>query len=207
MLEHGYINDNPNTKIPRAVAKFPNLGVDFWNVTSVPLEHIGNIRTTVKMADVVGGGLVVNGMVRIQTKTLAPALRVNILTLLVVRKARGTGPYTIAWSNTAAFLPLRNFTTADSYAAVLNIVAADSKGQQEEEDALPAVYRNSPELLAGYRAQRAILRRHLGSLDAAAIEFPFTAAGFGTSGLNKPLSRGSVTLAPSSGTGNTSSSQ
>ncbi|KAK8080043.1 hypothetical protein PG997_007861 [Apiospora hydei] len=62
VLEHGYINDSPNTKIPRAVAKFPKLGVDFWNVTSAPLENLGNIRTTVQMADVVGGGSVVNGM-------------------------------------------------------------------------------------------------------------------------------------------------
>lgn len=74
MLEHGYINDNPNTKIPRATAKFPNLGVDFWNVTSAPLEHLGNIQTPVRMADVVGGGSVVNGMVRRETKNpFAPA--------------------------------------------------------------------------------------------------------------------------------------
>ncbi|KAK7956697.1 uncharacterized protein PG986_005919 [Apiospora aurea] len=49
-------------KIPRAVARFPNLGVDFWDVTSAPLENLGNIRTPVRMADVVGGGSVVNGM-------------------------------------------------------------------------------------------------------------------------------------------------
>ena len=122
-------------------------------------------------------------------------------------EARGTGPYTVAFSNTAAFLPLRNFTSAEGFAAIMNTVAVgggergreeEEEEEEEEEKALPAVYRSSPELLAGFRAQRAILRRHLGGLDAAAIEFPFTAAGFGTSGLNKPLSRGTVTIAPSS---------
>lgn len=104
-----------------------------------------------------------------------------------------TGPYTVAFSNTAAFLPLRNFTTSASYAAVMD-AAAD---QQEEESSLPPLYRTSPELLAGYRAQRAILLRHFGAPDAAAIEIPFTAAGFGSSVLTKPWSRGTVTLAPS----------
>ncbi|KAK8051484.1 choline dehydrogenase-like protein [Apiospora rasikravindrae] len=413
VLEHGYINDSPNTKIPRAVAKFPNLGIDTWNVTSAPLENVGNIRTTVQMADVVGGGSVINGMFAdrgaradydaweelgnegwgfdgllpyfrksstltppspehvseygIQTdpagytdgplqvgfpttmfpdlknmtaalnahgvgtsrdpatgepsgsfgrptpSTRVPRPNLHLVTGHTVNKilfdddlaatgvsvtprpnsdgggvdiafnisatqevilaagaistpkllqlsgvgpravleaagvplrldlpsvganfqdhpqvmaswnltgglafpnpgtlasnatynasawdeyeAHGTGPYTVAFSNTAAFLPLRNFTTSASYAAIMESVAVS----EEEMKGLPGVYHSSPELLAGYRAQRAILRRHLGGLDAAAIEFPFTAAGFGTSGLNKPLSRGTVTLAPSTG--------
>ncbi|KAK8028651.1 GMC oxidoreductase, partial [Apiospora marii] len=434
VLEHGYINDGPNTKIPRATAKFPNLGVDFWNVTSAPVEHLGNYRHPVRMADVVGGGSVVNGMfadrgakadydaweelgnkgwgfdgllpyfrksstlgpvspehVReygIQTdpagytdgplhvgfpSTMFPDLKnmtaalnaygvatppnpatggavgllwapntldtrtgtrsharaayydpiakarpnLHLVTGHTMNKillddkltatgvsvssrsnssvsssgaasfgvratkevilaagaistpkllqlsgvgpravleaagvplrldlpavganfqdhpqvfgawnltgglafpnpgtlatnasynasawteyeAHGTGPYTVAFSNTAAFLPLRNFTSDAAFAAIMDSVAVGGERQRDEEEALPAVYRSSPELLAGFRAQREILRRHLGGLDAAAIEFPFTAAGFGTSGLNKPLSRGTVTLAPSS---------
>ncbi|KAK8128147.1 hypothetical protein PG984_009255 [Apiospora sp. TS-2023a] len=433
VLEHGYINDSPDTKIPHAVAKFPNVAVDFWNVTSAPLEHLGNIRTPVRMADVVGGGSVVNGMfadrgakadydaweelgnkgwgfdgllpyfrksstlgpvspeqareygiqtdptgytdgplqvgfpsimypdlknmtaalnahgvatpanpatggaigllwapntldtrtgtrsharaayydpiaknrpnlhvvtghtvnkilldenltatgvsvtprsssngaaafeVRATTEVILAAGAISTPKLLQLSgvgpravlkaagvplrldlpavganfqdhpqafglwnltaglafpnpgslagnpsynasawaeyEAHGTGPYTVSSSSTAAFLPLRNFTSAASFAAIMDTVAgaaSSNKRQTEEEDALPTVYRTSPELLAGYRAQRAIQRRLLGSLDAAAIEFPFTAAGFGTSGLNKPFSRGTVTLAPSS---------
>ncbi|KAK6852487.1 hypothetical protein PG995_011038 [Apiospora arundinis] len=108
-------------------------------------------------------------------------------------QAHGTGPYTVAFSNTAAFLPLRNFTDA----AAFNTVMGNTADQHVEENALPAIYRTSRELLAGYRAQRAILLRHFGSLDAAAMEFPFMAAGFGASVLTKPWSRGTVTLARS----------
>ncbi|KAK8090666.1 choline dehydrogenase [Apiospora phragmitis] len=201
VLEHGYINDSPNTMIPRAVAKFPNLGIDFWNVTSAPLEKLQNLRTTVQMADVVGANFqdhpqmmaswnLTSGLAVPNPGTLASNATYNASAWAEYEGNR-TGPYTVAWSNTAAFLPLRNFTSAAAYAAIMDAVAdpGSSKRRQEDEELIA---------LAGYRAQRAILRRHLGSPDAAAIEYPLTAGGLGTSGLNKPLSRGTITLAPSS---------
>ncbi|RYP16596.1 hypothetical protein DL765_005057 [Monosporascus sp. GIB2] len=61
VVEHGYIDNNPYTQIPQAVAQFPNTA-ELWNVTSAPEPYLGGSTFAVRMASVVGGGSVVNGM-------------------------------------------------------------------------------------------------------------------------------------------------
>lgn len=62
MIEHGYIDDGPLTKIPHAaVTDYPNAAL--WGVRSAPVEHLNNATFGVTLADVVGGGSVINGMV------------------------------------------------------------------------------------------------------------------------------------------------
>ncbi|RYP73812.1 hypothetical protein DL771_003390 [Monosporascus sp. 5C6A] len=61
VVEHGYIDNNPYTQIPQAVAQFPNTA-ELWNVTSTPEPYLGGSTFPVRMASVVGGGSVVNGM-------------------------------------------------------------------------------------------------------------------------------------------------
>ncbi|RYP52733.1 hypothetical protein DL768_002162 [Monosporascus sp. mg162] len=61
VVEHGYIDNNPYTQIPQAVAQFPDTA-ELWNVTSAPEPYLGGSTFPVRMASVVGGGSVVNGM-------------------------------------------------------------------------------------------------------------------------------------------------
>ena len=64
VIEHGYINDGPPTRVPY-LANSNNLAV-MWGVTSAPQENLNNSTFPVLVASVVGGGSVVNGMVYIR---------------------------------------------------------------------------------------------------------------------------------------------
>jgi choline dehydrogenase-like flavoprotein len=98
-----------------------------------------------------------------------------------------SGPWTVSRCNALAFLTFKQITSK-----YREITAAISF--QKPEDFLPKRYSNSPTLLAGYLAQRSILlSQYLG--DTAAIsEFAIQPSGRATVALQKPLSRGTISL-------------
>lgn len=100
--------------------------------------------------------------------------------------ANKTGPYTRAQGNSVAFLSLSTITS--SVTTLLADLAA-----QLPRTYLPAIYSDSA-LLKGFTAQRDILVKQLAQADVAAIEFPFSGAGFVPNAVQKPLSRGTVYL-------------
>ncbi|KAB2570998.1 putative choline dehydrogenase protein [Lasiodiplodia theobromae] len=100
--------------------------------------------------------------------------------------ANKTGPYTRAQGNSVAFLSLSTITS--SVTTLLADLAA-----QIPRTYLPAIYSDSA-LLKGFNAQRDILVKQLAQADVAAIEFPFSGAGFVPNAVQKPLSRGTVYL-------------
>lgn len=71
---------------------------------------------------------------------------------------------------------------------------ASSLQGQDALEFLPSEYSESPELLRGFLAQRAILANHLTRADAGAIEVPMGGSPGGAVALQKPLSRGTVTI-------------
>ncbi|OJD32283.1 choline dehydrogenase [Diplodia corticola] len=104
-----------------------------------------------------------------------------------------SGPYTRAQGNSVAFLPLHTVTDAGS------TLVADLKAQVPTEH-LPSIYTDSA-LQKGFKAQRDILAAQLLAGSVAAIEFPFSGAGFVPNAVQKPLSRGTVYLNASDPTG------
>ena len=60
---------------------------------------------------------------------------------------------------------------------------------------LPSAYADAG-LLAGFKAQRTLLIQALSSNKSAVHEFPFNGGGRATAALQKPLSRGTITLDP-----------
>jgi choline dehydrogenase-like flavoprotein len=61
---------------------------------------------------------------------------------------------------------------------------------------LPSIYSTSPTLLAGFLAQRAILSIRYLQSDAAVLETPFSGLPTSAWALEKPVSRGTVTIRP-----------
>ncbi|KAL1614875.1 hypothetical protein SLS54_009429 [Diplodia seriata] len=108
-------------------------------------------------------------------------------------QANKSGPYTRSQGNSVAFLPLQ--TVADDAAALV----ADLKAQAPAEH-LPAIYSDGS-LMKGFKAQRDIVAQQLADGSVAAIEFPFSGAGFVPNAVQKPLSRGTVYLNASDPTG------
>ena len=98
-----------------------------------------------------------------------------------------TGPWTYGRGNALLFLPFKDFSS--SYA---NITALISK--QDATAYLPERYTKSNTLLKGFLAQRKILIEHYLSDYAAAGEYPIQPWGRATTALQKPLSRGTLTL-------------
>ncbi|CAO2655551.1 Nn.00g043540.m01.CDS01 [Neocucurbitaria sp. VM-36] len=105
-----------------------------------------------------------------------------------------TGPITQAHGSSLAFLSLQ--TVSKNYAQIVNTVKS-----QNVRDYLPAVYSDSA-LLRGFSKQRDIIANLHSRSDAAVGEFPMVAFGLATSCLQRPLSRGTVTLDPNNKYGN-----
>ncbi|KAI9647789.1 hypothetical protein NHQ30_004177 [Ciborinia camelliae] len=97
-----------------------------------------------------------------------------------------TGPYTQAESPDAVFLPLSQFSSKSQ-----EII--DQVRSQNVSDYLPDIYADKA-LLNGYLAQRDLILNHFSRSDAAAIEIPIGATGPGACAVEKPLSRGTITL-------------
>ncbi|KAK8004709.1 hypothetical protein PG990_010746 [Apiospora arundinis] len=107
--------------------------------------------------------------------------------------ANKSGPITLTSSSNQVLLSL---------AQVLgnNATQADYMVQeflsQEAEGYLPELYRSSPELVAGFVAQRAIIAELLASPNASVTQASIQGSGRAPNVLLKPLSRGTVTLSP-----------
>ncbi|TGO31990.1 hypothetical protein BHYA_0370g00020 [Botrytis hyacinthi] len=101
------------------------------------------------------------------------------------------GPYTQGTSPDAAFIPLSQLTSQSQ-----DII--DQARAQNVSNYLPSIYLNNSALLKGYLAQRDIILDHFSRTDAAVIEIPIGTTGPGACAVKKPLSRGTITLSPSS---------
>lgn len=104
-----------------------------------------------------------------------------------------SGPYTRAQGNSVAFIPLHTITDQIS-------TLVSSLTKQVAKTYLPSIYSDSA-LLKGFQAQRDILAKQFAAGSVAAIEFPFSGAGFVPNAVQKPLSRGTVYLNASNPTG------
>jgi choline dehydrogenase-like flavoprotein len=102
-------------------------------------------------------------------------------------KANRTGPWTFGRGNAALFLAFKDFSS--KYA---NITALVTK--QNAIAYLPERYSRNKALLKGFMAQREILIGHYLSDDAATGEYPIQPWGRATTAIQKPLSRGTLTL-------------
>lgn len=102
-----------------------------------------------------------------------------------------TGPLTQARGNALAFIPLPEVAPA-SYANISSQVSA-----QANDAYLPAIYKGSKKLLAGVAAQRKVLASLYSNTKAGIAEYGIPAAGNGLLvALQKPLSRGTITINP-----------
>lgn len=99
-----------------------------------------------------------------------------------------TGPITQAHGSSLAFLSLQ--TISDKYASIVSSIK-----KQNARSFLPSVYSDS-KLLAGFNRQRDIIANLHSRADAAVAEFPMVAFGLAIGALQRPLSRGTITLNP-----------
>ncbi|GAB1317802.1 Glucose-methanol-choline oxidoreductase N-terminal domain-containing protein [Madurella fahalii] len=101
------------------------------------------------------------------------------------------GPYTLAASNTAIFLPLANIT--GDYRSVANSIramVADGSAASH----LPADYQTDPAMILGYEKQLSVLADLVEDAGAPSMETPFS-TGTGLRAIHlHPLSRGTVRL-------------
>jgi choline dehydrogenase-like flavoprotein len=103
--------------------------------------------------------------------------------------ANKTGPITQAHGSTLAFLSLQTIT--EKYTDIVRSISTQNAG-----DFLPSVYSDSA-LLRGFMKQRSIIANLHSRTDAAIGEFPIVAFGLAIGALQRPLSRGTITLNPS----------
>ena len=104
-------------------------------------------------------------------------------------EANRTGPITQAHGSSLAFLSLQ--TVTDKYESIVSSIKS-----QNARNYLPSVYADS-KLLAGFNKQREIIANLHSRTDAAVAEFPMVAFGLAIGALQRPLSRGTITLNPS----------
>lgn len=104
-------------------------------------------------------------------------------------QANRTGPLTQAHGSSLAFLSLQTIT--DKWSSIVQSVKA-----QNPRDYLPSVYSDAS-LLRGFSRQRDIIANLHSRTDAAVGEFPMVPMGLGIGALQRPLSRGTVTIDPS----------
>ncbi|KAF2275726.1 alcohol oxidase [Westerdykella ornata] len=102
-----------------------------------------------------------------------------------------TGPLTQAHGNALAFIPLPE-VAPQQYQDLARQVETLS-----DDAYLPAIYKNSKKLLKGVKTQRKILANLFRSKQAGLIEYPVPASGASVIvALEKPLSRGIITIDP-----------
>lgn len=98
-----------------------------------------------------------------------------------------TGPYTQAHGNSVSFLSLPEITNTSA-------LIARTLLSQNASAYLPQTYTRNPALLAGYLAQRTILASRYTTSNSSIYEFPFNGGGSTVNALQKPASRGTITL-------------
>ncbi|EFQ34645.1 GMC oxidoreductase [Colletotrichum graminicola] len=99
-----------------------------------------------------------------------------------------TGPHTHAWGNKAVFTSLQDLDPAN-YQSI-----AEAVSKQEPLQHLPQVYAENPALVKGYLQQRKVLREHFLNPKAGIVEFAFGGSGTVPVALQKPLSRGTISI-------------
>ncbi|KAH7112096.1 hypothetical protein B0J11DRAFT_619700 [Dendryphion nanum] len=105
--------------------------------------------------------------------------------------ANKTGPLTQARGNALAFIPLPEVAPKD-YRSL-----ADKVKNLKDDEYLPAIYKGNKKLLRGIKEQRKVLAKLFQSDEAGIVEYPIPAAGSGVLvGLEKPLSRGIISINP-----------
>ncbi|PZD38994.1 GMC oxidoreductase [Pyrenophora tritici-repentis] len=98
-----------------------------------------------------------------------------------------TGPYSVGKANGLVFIALQHFDS--------NFNKTVSKLEsQDASKYLPPRYAADAKLLAGFKAQRAILAKQFSGTSAAVGELVIQPWGFSGIANNKPLSRGTITL-------------
>ncbi|CAN9155263.1 unnamed protein product [Alternaria alternata] len=113
-----------------------------------------------------------------------PAFNATAAELYVANR---TGPWTFGRGNAALFLAFKDFST--KYADITAIVSG-----QNATAYLPQRYSKIDTLLKGFMAQRKILVDHYLSDYAATGEYPIQPWGRATTAVQKPLSRGTLSL-------------
>ena len=102
-------------------------------------------------------------------------------------KANRTGAWQFGRGNAALFLPFKDFSSR--YANITALISSQNATMY-----LPYRYSKTKSLLKGFLAQREILMQHFLSDDAATGEFPIQPWGRAATAVEKPLSRGTLTL-------------
>lgn len=110
----------------------------------------------------------------------------NTTSALQYEKDR-TGPYTFGRGNAVAFLTFKQFSK--NYANITSQIK-----HQDPTAYLPPRYSKEKSLLKGFLAQRKLLVEQYLSDDVAVGEYPIQPWGRATTALQKPLSRGILTL-------------
>ncbi|KAG7045625.1 GMC oxidoreductase [Colletotrichum scovillei] len=103
-------------------------------------------------------------------------------------QANRTGPHTHAWGNRVVFTSLQDLDP-DNYEAIADAVTAQDPLQH-----LPEVYAENPALLEGFTRQRDILSQRFRNPKAGVMEFTWGGAETVPVALQKPLSRGTITI-------------
>ncbi|KAJ4989715.1 GMC oxidoreductase [Stagonosporopsis vannaccii] len=106
-----------------------------------------------------------------------------------------TGPVCQSHGSSLAFLSLQSVTS--KYKSIVSSIRS-----QRSTDYLPAAYRSNSNLLRGFEAAKAITTELLSGTKAAAVEYPMNPFGLALTAVQRPLSRGYVTLDPKNPTGN-----
>jgi choline dehydrogenase len=121
--------------------------------------------------------------------SLDPAFASDAIQGFKERPARG--PFTMAQSNSAAYIPLRNMT-----ANFNTIISAIRKQVEDGTGAATLPTGSDARVVAGYRTQLAVLANSLDHPAQPIIEAPFSGGPSGGGYLLHPLSRGTVLLNP-----------
>ncbi|KAK1962073.1 GMC oxidoreductase [Colletotrichum sublineola] len=103
-------------------------------------------------------------------------------------QANRTGPHTHSWGNKIVFTSLQDLDQAN-YQSI-----AEAVSKQEPLQHLPQVYAENPALVEGYLRQRNVLREQFLNPKAGIVEFTFGGAENIPVALQKPLSRGTISI-------------
>lgn len=102
------------------------------------------------------------------------------------------GPYTLAMSNSAIWVPLPNITA--NYTAIVNQIRALANSSDPSALRLPPAYEGDESLVAGYRAQLHQLADLYANPRCPSLESTFATGGSVAAILLHPLSRGTARL-------------
>ncbi|KAF4632756.1 hypothetical protein G7Y89_g5373 [Cudoniella acicularis] len=98
------------------------------------------------------------------------------------------GPLSLGNGNTVAKIGLPHITPTNYTSIITRLLSQTTQY-------LPSIYTNTTK--AGWLAQRDLIAANYGGLSSAVVEIPFSGGSSASMGLEKPLSRGSITLSPS----------